>query len=197
MLINQTWIIYKITNNINGKAYIGLTSRTLEERWYAHCSKANSTDTHFAKAIIKYGKNNWTLTELENSIKNKEDACLREIQAIAKYNTYKDGYNSTIGGEGVSGYTLTKEQQAKATKNWKQVMQTDKGIETLSKAATARNMTRYSTKKQWFYHPEYGTEFTYKTELAKKYGFKVHGLYLVEKGKNSHCHGWTIITPTK
>jgi group I intron endonuclease len=57
-------IIYKITNKVNGKIYVGQTTRSLEERWYGHCSTANQHGI-LGKALIKYGKENFRQEILE------------------------------------------------------------------------------------------------------------------------------------
>ena len=48
--------IYKITNKINNKIYIGQTIRPVEDRWKRHINDAlnNILDTHFARAIRYY-----------------------------------------------------------------------------------------------------------------------------------------------
>ena len=50
--------IYKITNKVNGKVYIGQSIRPIEQRFQRHINDAvnNILDTHFARAIRKYGK---------------------------------------------------------------------------------------------------------------------------------------------
>ena len=51
-------IIYKITNIKNNKVYIGQTIRPMKDRFNRHINDAlnNVIDTHFARAIRKYGK---------------------------------------------------------------------------------------------------------------------------------------------
>ena len=200
---NQTWIIYKITNKVNGKAYVGLTKRGLDKRWRAHCSLANCNLTcakrpHFHRAIVKYGVNVWKTEILIEGITTAEEAARKEIEMISKYDTYANGYNSTKGGDGTTGYVLSKEEQAKSTKGIaKYIAARSEEIKARdSKIATERNRKRYNTKKQWFYHKEYGTEYMYKTELAKKYGFQVSNLYLLDKGKRLSVNGWIIIKPS-
>ena len=50
--------IYRITNKINNKIYIGQTIKTIKIRWLRHCTDALNyrSNTKFAKAIRKYGK---------------------------------------------------------------------------------------------------------------------------------------------
>ena len=86
-------LIYKATNEINGKSYIGQTSRSLEDRKKNHL---NANDNlYFHNALKKY---NFQWTILENNISEKE-LHIKEKKYIQKYNTYKNGYNMTPGGE--------------------------------------------------------------------------------------------------
>lgn len=89
-------IIYKITNKVNGKSYIGQTRYTIEFRWKQHQHKKDNT--YFHNAIHKYGIENFNIEILEEC--NIEDLNNREIFYIAKYDTFKNGYNLTIGGDG-------------------------------------------------------------------------------------------------
>lgn len=89
-------IIYKITNKVNGKSYIGQTRYTLEFRWRQHQHKKD--DTYFHNAIHKYGVDNFSIEILEEC--DIADLNNREIFYIAKYDSFKNGYNLTIGGDG-------------------------------------------------------------------------------------------------
>lgn len=92
-------LIYKITNKVNNKSYIGQTTQTLEKRWKKHLSQLND-NTYFHRAIKKYGANNFLKEILEDNIFN-EKLDEREIYWIAKEGTYIDngGYNLTVGGK--------------------------------------------------------------------------------------------------
>lgn len=93
--------IYKITNQVNGKVYIGQTRQSVESRWNQHKAKAkHHTDgnNYFHNAINKYGEEQFKVEVLEECDFDKLDS--REIYYIAKYNTFGDGYNTTIGGGG-------------------------------------------------------------------------------------------------
>ena len=88
--------IYKVTNKVTGKSYIGQTRYTIEARWKQHQHKDDGT--YFHNAIKKYGVDAFIVEELEEC--DIKDLDSREIYYIAKYDTFKNGYNLTIGGAG-------------------------------------------------------------------------------------------------
>ena len=92
--------IYKITNKINGKIYIGQTIQKPIERFYQHCAKSAKCEVlnmPIHKAILKYGKNNFSFEILETINKNKLNE--RERYWISYYDSYNSGYNATFGGQ--------------------------------------------------------------------------------------------------
>lgn len=91
--------IYKITNIMNNKSYIGKTERTIAQRWAEH-KKNMKKLSHLPlyAAFIKYGIENFTIEEIEECETNILDE--REIYWINFYHTYGEGYNCTGGGEG-------------------------------------------------------------------------------------------------
>lgn len=92
--------IYKITNIINGKIYIGQTIQNVKERFYQHCATKCSNEVlnmAIHKAIKKYGKSNFTLEVIEEV--DKDTLNDREKFWIEYYNSYNKGYNSTKGGQ--------------------------------------------------------------------------------------------------
>lgn len=97
-------LIYKVTNDINDKVYIGKTTRTLEIRWKDHQKDSSTTDNKFYYAIRKYGISHFTPITIEDNIPENE-LNNREIYWINFYNSYKNGYNSTVGGEGSKKYS--------------------------------------------------------------------------------------------
>ena len=92
--------IYKITNKINGKSYIGQTIQNVKERFYQHCAtKCSQSILNMVihKAIDKYGKSNFTIEVIEEvESTNLND---RERYWIRYYDSYNNGYNSTEGGQ--------------------------------------------------------------------------------------------------
>lgn len=92
--------IYKITNQINGKAYVGKTQRTVMARWKEHCRHMYSLQhLPLYKALYKYGVENFLIETIEECDDINLDN--REIYWINYYQTYgKNGYNCTAGSEG-------------------------------------------------------------------------------------------------
>lgn len=87
--------IYKITNKFNGKSYIGL-STNIEERFKKHRQKQG--DKILYSAFQKYGIENFDFSIIE--LCSSELLAEREKYWIAYYDTYNNGYNATLGGEG-------------------------------------------------------------------------------------------------
>lgn len=91
--------IYKITNNINNKVYIGMTRYTVQKRWQEHKKDCQKKDTHLYFAMRKYGIENFSIEVIEEC--KEEDLILREAYWIQFYNSYNNEYNMTEGkGEG-------------------------------------------------------------------------------------------------
>ena len=101
--------IYKITNNITNKAYIG-QSTNITKRWQRHqkdCYDCNSSsyDYPLYRSIRKYGLDNFTFEVLEICSEDMLDE--REIYWISYFNTYIDGYNQTLGGQNTTYQKIT------------------------------------------------------------------------------------------
>lgn len=100
--------IYKITCLPTKKVYIGKTESSVESRWKEHCRAANlpshgDYNFPFHRAIRKYGPLSFTvetIDEAESSSELKE----KEKYWIKYYNSYNDGYNATLGGDGQCKY---------------------------------------------------------------------------------------------
>lgn len=92
--------IYKITNTKNQKCYIG-QSTNIEKRWKNHLSVINNTKDHcydypIYRAMRKYGVDSFLFEILEECSVDVLDQ--REQYWINHFNSYKNGYNQTIGG---------------------------------------------------------------------------------------------------
>ena len=88
--------IYKITNIQNNKVYIGQTIRPIKDRFHRHVNDAmnNILDTHFARAIRKYGKDSFIIEQIDEA-QTQEELNKKEQYWIQFYNSVQDGYNET------------------------------------------------------------------------------------------------------
>ena len=100
--------IYKVTNMLNGKVYIGQTRRTIRIRWREHIHDAFDREKpcKFALhcAIRKYGKDAFTVEMIEECDNNVLDE--REKYWIEQCNSRKHGYNMERGGSGNKGHPI-------------------------------------------------------------------------------------------
>ncbi len=95
-------IVYKAISP-SGKAYIGITVTTLKERIRMHLRAVkNGSKTPFHRAIEKYKLQNIKLDIIDHS-KTWDELCRLEKKYIGQYDSYKKGYNLTLGGEGTFG----------------------------------------------------------------------------------------------
>ena len=90
--------IYKIINDINNKIYIGKTNFDIKKRFqeHIHDSKKGYQNRPLYKAMNKYGIEHFHIKEIEETDIPEE----REVYWINFYNSYKNGYNATTGGDG-------------------------------------------------------------------------------------------------
>jgi group I intron endonuclease len=148
--------IYKITNLINNKCYVGLTTRSVEQRWKEHCS----ADSLIGKAIRKYGIECFAI-EILAEAETVEELEALEIQYIGEFRSFGEGYNLTVGGGNPilsnetkkkisennarywSGKTFSKEMKEKLSESHKGKTQT---IETIKKrtASYQKSVIQYS-----------------------------------------------------
>lgn len=88
--------IYKITNNINGKVYIG-QSNNIQRRFSEHQNRGAASRIPVDVAIQKYGKENFSFEIIEEC--TIEQLNQRETYWINHFNSIENGYNCSIGGD--------------------------------------------------------------------------------------------------
>lgn len=194
--------IYKVTNKVTGKSYIGQTRNTVEFRWRQHYKAKDNK--YFHRAIQKYGKENFEVTTLEKvKVELLND---REIYYINKYNTFNNGYNLTKGGSAYvpnrkcsNGYIEVddKYDEIKAmylagysTAKISNLYNVDRHcISNILKSlgVKVKSNSKISINQQEFKElvEDYHSGYSLRT-LAKRYGCSSTGLkeYLVKKGVN-------------
>lgn len=104
-------IVYMLVNDVDGKVYVGKTSKTLDKRWDVHVQHSRSVNRHkqyITRAISKHGPDAFSRRVLETCGSN-EDACESERRWIdaTRARDPRVGYNLTSGGEGTPGRVVS------------------------------------------------------------------------------------------
>ncbi len=91
-------VIYKITNDVNSKVYIGQTCKPLDERIAGHRNAmVSGVSTHLYRAMRKYGWDKFHFEQIATA-QSKSELDELEIYYIDKYNSISAGYNMAPGG---------------------------------------------------------------------------------------------------
>ncbi len=156
-------IVYKATNRINGKVYIGLTTKTIKERKKAHINDATNRATNknyqnpYYLALRKHGVYNFYWRQLIECSSIKELYDMREFY-IKHYNSMNRefGYNCTNGAMHFKFCEETKKKTSESLKGenspFYRIPRTQEAKDKISKALSGEN------------HPNYGKKFSEKTK---------------------------------
>jgi hypothetical protein len=145
--------IYKIENKLNGKKYIGQTVKPLEKRFSQH--QHNYTKPYFSqlvlyKAFNKYGIENFSFEEVEEVPNELLDE--REKYWISYYNSYYDGYNSTVGGRATQLYEWDEDEVIEAYHQLKSARAVAREVgcdhNTIDRILNLAGVKRYSQAQQ-------------------------------------------------
>ncbi len=101
--------IYKIINTINDKVYIGKTEGCFIKRFKAHCKdsvKERCEKRPLYNAMRKHGIDKFSAELVCTTVTPEQD----EIEYIKKYDSYRTGYNATLGGDGKKYISIDEEQ---------------------------------------------------------------------------------------
>jgi len=162
-------VVYKITNKINKKIYIGKSKLSVDKRWKRHIQNAlyYKRKGYFYTAIRKYGQDNFNLEILEeiiieSELNNREKYWIKYYQS----NNKNIGYNMTEGGDGGChgeehkaklrlyrlGTKLTDEHKRKISEANKGKEVTKETRDKLSKALTGKEVSKETRKKLSAFH---------------------------------------------
>lgn len=132
-------IIYKVTNKLNGKIYIGQTRLSLRERWLKHIYRAScQTNRNHAicAAIRKYGKDAFIVEQIDSAV-CLEELNRKELYWAAKLNSYApSGYNLALCGNVNKKHELTIDKISK----------TYKFLSPTNELVIIKNLKRFSEK---------------------------------------------------
>lgn len=151
MVKKLTGYIYSIKNKVNGKLYVGRTNN-YQRRYNEHFGKKD-TCTILRKAFEKYGKDNFVMKPIVSfTTYNRQilDDVLNALEKyyIEKFDTYKNGYNATLGGEGNSGWEVSEETRKKRSQSLKGRKVSDKERERLLSYVKNRVWTKEQREHQ-------------------------------------------------
>lgn len=124
------YTVYMHINRVNGKKYVGYTSKSWQSRWKDHCKSAKSTKHfYFHAAIHKYGVDAFDHVVLAADIATLADAHMLERKFIAEHNTHASeyGYNLTYGGEGCAATPSTRAKMSKSLRGNEKLRATLRG----------------------------------------------------------------------
>jgi group I intron endonuclease len=98
----MTHLVYKLTNTVNGKSYVGITSRSLADRWSEHQKRSREglRNSRLHMAMRKYGHEVFTREVLAIAETEQEVRAL-ECRYIREFDTMNSGYNCNEGGAGI------------------------------------------------------------------------------------------------
>jgi group I intron endonuclease len=150
--------VYLVTNTVNGKQYVGFTSRTVEERWSQHVSQSKAKRQAIAKAICKYGPEVFEVRALATGMSD-EFALALEVAAIQALGTLVPaGYNLTSGGGQAGHHEETKAKMSATRKGRKYSDEHRQNISDALKGKTQSEevIARAAATRKAYYdlHPE-------------------------------------------
>jgi group I intron endonuclease len=198
------FIVYMHENKIDGKKYIGITSKRPDVRWGKNGERyKNSSDSHFWNAIKKYGWNNFKHEILFEEL-NFSDALKKEFEVSKKFNTTnrKFGYNNTVGRGG--NFNISEESRKRysdATTGEKNPMYGKKHSRESVIKMTKANIknAKYgkdnpASKAVKGINIENGSEIVFESanQAAKHFNLFNNG-HIIEccRGKRKSCSGYT------
>lgn len=182
------YTVYVHINKINGKRYYGITSRKPENRWGKNGSGYKKNE-HFTNAIKKYGWINFEHIIIAKGL-DEETAKWLEIELIREWKTNdpNNGYNNSLGGEGMNGYKHSEETRQKISKankgkqfsneHRKKISEANKGHEISEE--TRRKISEANSGKN---NPNYGKTLSEETRR------KISENHADLSGENSPLYG--------
>jgi len=201
-------IIYKVVNKVNGKIYIGKTTK-FKRRKQQHITDAfNGCNYVFHKAIRKYGVEQfeWNIIwEGDNELLNEMEIYF--IKLYNSYYSYEKGYNMTFGGDGNTGLRTDETKRKiseckrgikhsadtkdKISKSCKGIKRSDETIEKYRIANIAEKNPNFNHKTYNFIHKD-GTEEFCETVNYMNKTYNCNGFSKITTNARQSYRKWKI-----
>jgi group I intron endonuclease len=141
-------LIYRVTNTINQKVYVGQTKQSLIKRWRAHVNASRKPRYTIQFAIAKYGADNFTIEQLCVA-QSREELNDLEKQHIASFGSVvPNGYNLTYGGESPTFSEETIVRMSESHKGKKFGNYSEAWRKAISDALTGKSPSEETRRKQ-------------------------------------------------
>lgn len=209
-----TGIIYKATNLITNKVYIGQTTKSLKERIRGHYKAVNqNVNCKFPNALRKYNKEEWCWEIIENAVPI-EELDDKEAYYISHFNSYYSGYNSTLYSNSTRGlshnhtiYELFKPEYGIIKGTRCDLIKINNKLERLNNLVSGKvhhvngfvlavNTDKYKEIQNilTLEHPIHGKYKLPAREFTKQFGLKTHQITRLKIGlsKSTVC-GWKLV----
>lgn len=187
--------IYLITNNINGKRYVGQTIQPIGYRWRAHIRDSKIYNYPLYRAIIKYGPVNFGVIELEstNDLTLLDDMEKKHIVEQKSFIDWKQGgYNLTTGGYG--HHNVSDETKAKLSKLHKGIPKTKEHNRKVGLANRGKPNGRVDKSIVSFINDNTGQSFTgLRKDFYKQYNLDSRRISDLIKGRRQSHKGWRLL----
>ncbi len=191
--------IYSITNTVNGKAYIGFTTKNVRHRFGRHCRETNVKLLH--AAIQKYGPEAFRIDVLAESPDPHHALGVLEPLYIDLYATLSpNGYNLHPGGKG--GSTVTSETRMKLSRASRGRPNTPEAREKIRQSKIGKPRPRHVLEKLWASKPMYQYLITFPDgsqehsqslkRFSDAHGLNHSAMYRVMQGKHNQHKGFTV-----
>ena len=145
--MSSIYSIYKATNTINGKVYIGFDSNW-PNRQNEHKYLLNTRNQKFYYALRKYGWDNFIWEVIYQSYDGKLCLNIMEPFFIKEYNSFESGYNLTLGGEGSLGRKTKESTKQKISEALKNKPKTKEHLKKMSETRKGKKQSPETLKKR-------------------------------------------------
>lgn len=198
--------VYKITNKVNGKIYIGITNQGSGVRYYKHWSDARKGDPcPIHKAMAKYGKENFTLEIIDfadtyDELKEKEKFYIKKFNSMDR----SVGYNLTEGGDGTFGRLHSEETKEKirqkalgrkaSEETKKKMSESRKGKCSDKKRKHLQEISKLKCRRVYQYDKNLNfiAEYSSLTEASKITGLNIDTIKRQLKNPPKNLNDWRI-----